>query len=147
MDRRQLLTAAVALTAASSVSNVTATEDVCEAVQSCILPPEGGVANVSAATTRRLLEIRRRNEVRRQAQLPLLSIPKELRRMKQQEEWKAFRRFEAVNGRTVWEQVLEARRLAEGNSNWRPSWMVGMGYQNQVHAVLRARFEPSGKTR
>lgn len=37
---------------------------------------------------RRLLEIARRNEIRREANLPLLSIAKELRRMKQQESQK-----------------------------------------------------------
>ena len=63
----------------------------------------------------RLLEIRRRNELRQAGQLPLLSITKELRRMKQKEELEAFRRFEAVHGRSVWAQVLEARRQAEGN--------------------------------
>jgi len=52
----------------------------------------------------------------------------------------AFRRFEAANGRAVWEQVLEARRQAEGNSNWRPNWMEGIHYQNQVYAALWARL-------
>ena len=90
---------------------------------------------------RRLLEISRQNELRRQAELPLLSIPNELRRMKQQEDLEAFRKFEAANGREVWDQVLADRRQAEGNSNWRPNWMEGLHYQNRVHAALRARFE------
>ena len=61
--------------------------------------------------------------------------------MKQQEELEAFSRFEAVHGPAVWAQVLEARRQAEGNPNWRPNnWMEGIRCQNQVRAVLKARF-------
>ena len=43
--------------------------------------------------------------------------------MKQQEALEDFGRFEAEHGKAVWEQVLKARREAEGNPNWRPSWM------------------------
>jgi hypothetical protein len=64
--------------------------------------------------------------------------------MKEQEELEAFRRFEAANRQAVWEQVLEARRQAEGSSSWRPNWMEGLHYQNQVHAALRARFGAAG---
>ena len=101
---------------------------------------ELGPRKVCAATARRLLEIHRRNELRREAHLPVLPIAKELRRMKEQEELEAFHQFEAANGRAAWEQVLEARRQAEGNLSWRPNWMEGLHYQNQVHAALRARF-------
>jgi hypothetical protein len=140
IDRRKLLTGAVAMTAACTGPKVT-TAEVGESIQSCVLP--SGVRSLKvfcAATARRLLEIHRRNELRRVAQLPPLSIPKELRRMKQQEELEAFRGFEATHGHAAWEQVLEARRQAEDDPNWRPSWMEGMHYTNQVHAALRARF-------
>jgi hypothetical protein len=102
IDRRSLLTAA-AIAAASTIP-VTAADAVCEAIQSCILPPGVGSPKVCAATARRLLEIHRRNELRREAQLPVLPIAKELRRMKEQEELEAFRQFEAANGGAVWEQ-------------------------------------------
>ena len=46
-------------------------------------------------------------------------IAKELRRMKQ-EELEEFKRFEAVYGKSCWEEVLKARREAEGNPHWRP---------------------------
>ena len=61
------------------------------------------------------MEIARRNEIRREAKLPLLPIAKELRRMKKQEELEEFERFEAVHAKAVWEEVLKARREAEGN--------------------------------
>lgn len=70
--------------------------------------------NVSTATARRLLEIARRNEIRREANLPPLSIAKEMRLMKQQEDLKEFERFAAVRGKAVLDQVLKARREAEG---------------------------------
>ena len=60
--------------------------------------------------------------------------------MKQQEEHEAFHRFEAAHGRAVWAQVLEVRRQAEDNPNWRPNWTEGIRYQNEVCAVLKARF-------
>jgi len=134
-----LLTAA-AVTAAGTIPAVSTSEGVCEAIQSCILPLGVQSPKVSAATARRLLEICRRNEFRQEAQLPALPMVRELRRMKQQEELEALRQFEAANSRVVWEQVLAARRQAEGNPNWRPNWMEGMHYQNQVRAALRARF-------
>jgi hypothetical protein len=128
------------MTAAATIPRVIAADAVCEAIQSCIQPPGVKSPEVCGATARRLLEIHRRNELRREAHLPVLPIAKELRRMKEQEELQALRRFEAANRRAAWEQLLEARRQAEGNLSWRPNWMEGFHYQNQVNAVLRARF-------
>jgi hypothetical protein len=142
-DRRKFLTAAAAIAAASTIPKVTAAEAVPGSVQSPALPPGVRTRNVCAATARRLLEIHRRNQLRRAAQLPPLSIPKELRRMKHQEELEAFRRFEAAHGPGVWAQVLKERRQAEGNPNWRPSWTEGVRCQNEVGAILRAQWEES----
>ena len=47
--------------------------------------------------------------------LPLLVVPKELRRRKQEKESEAFRRFEAVRGHRMLKQVLAARRQADAN--------------------------------
>jgi hypothetical protein len=71
---------------------------------------------------------------------PSFSIPKELRRIKKQEELEEFSRFEVSYGEAVWDQVLKHRREAEGNPNWRPSWIKGVHYQSQVHKILRQRF-------
>ena len=57
-------------------------EALADTVQIPALTPEVPPLNVCAATARRLLEIARRNEIRREAKLPLLPIAKELRRMK-----------------------------------------------------------------
>ena len=47
--------------------------------------------------------------------LPPLSIVKELRRMKQQDEQGKFERFEADHRETIWDAVLKPRREAEGD--------------------------------
>ena len=67
LDRRQLLTSSAAVTVAGIVPMETTD------------PP---VLNVCAATARRIEEIVARDQIRHEARLPLLSIPKELRRMK-----------------------------------------------------------------
>ena len=71
-------------------------------------------ANYSAGTARRLIEIKRRNEIQREANLPLLSVAKELRQMKKQEELEEFNRFEAVHSGTIWEEILKAQPRADG---------------------------------
>ena len=60
--------------------------------------------------------------------------------MKKQEELEEFERFEAVHGKAVWEEVLRYRREAEGNPNWRPTWMEGLCIQNQVRKILWEQF-------
>jgi len=84
--------------------------------------------------------IERRNEIRREAQLPLLSIPKELRRMKTQEVSKEFERFAAAHNKAVWEDILKRRRDVEGNPNWRPNSLEGMCYQSQVRKIVWEQF-------
>jgi hypothetical protein len=137
IDRRCLLTsAAAAITAIGIVRGVKNAEVAApDYFQSGADP-----VNFCAATARRLLDIARRNEIRHAAQLPPLAIPKELRRMKQQEDLEAFRRFEAVHSKAVLEQVLQARREAEGNPQWRPNWMEAMSLQNQVPEILWKQF-------
>jgi hypothetical protein len=49
---------------------------VANAVQQSSLPAETPAFKICAATARRLLEIARRNEIRREAKLPLLPIAK-----------------------------------------------------------------------
>jgi hypothetical protein len=137
INRRRLLTSgAAAATAAIAPGAGCVKAAFANAAQPATLPAETPALKLCAATARRLLEIARRNEIRREAKLPLLPIAKELRRIKREEDLEKFSRFEAVHGKAVWEQVLKARREAEGNPNWRPSWMECMCLQNQVHKAL-----------
>ena len=68
--------------------------------------------------------------------------------MKKQEELEEFERFQEAYARAVWEEVLKPRREAEGNPNWRPSWIEGVRYQTEVYKILRGtilRGTPSGE--
>jgi hypothetical protein len=138
--RRLLATGAAVATAAIALRADRVDVALADTVQLPALTPEVPPLNVCAATARRLLEIARRNEIRREAKLPLLPIAKELRRMKKQEEIEQFERFEAVHGKAVWQEVLKPRREAEGDPNWRPSWTEGVRYQIQVNKILRQKF-------
>jgi hypothetical protein len=141
INRRWLLISATAVTATGSILPGVKLVDAAAAdvLQSSPLTPKAEPANFCPATARRLLEIARRNEIRREAKLRLLPIAKELRRIKQQEDLEEFERFDAVYGKAAWEEVLKAHRDEEG-PNWRPSWMEGVSCQTQVNKILREQF-------
>jgi hypothetical protein len=141
VGRRQLLTTAAAMTAASVVPIPKPTEgaQIVDLVKSATASSEAS-AKVSAATGRRLLEIARRNELRSAFDLPALSVPKELRRMKRAEDEQEFEQFAASRRPAVGDQVLQHRRAAEADPNWRPGFMEGMAYQAEVDRLLRKRF-------
>ncbi len=144
IDRRRLLaSAAAAATATGIAPHLRGAEAAPRpiAVQAVSAAPDKASMSVSAGMAKRLREIERRNEIRREAKLPLLSIPKELRRMKARERAEAFHRFEAAHGRAVWEQVLKPRGQVQGNPNWRPSWAEGVRLQSKIHKILWARFQ------
>jgi hypothetical protein len=97
--------------------------------------------NVCAATARRIAEIAKRNRIREEAGLPLLSIAKELRRMKTAEDQAKFEAFAAVHGRAVWDELLAPERKRRRQPDWRPtSFMEGLALQSQVSKILRERF-------
>ena len=120
INRRRLMTAAAAVTASGSILPVVKRAAAAAAPDLFQSPPltlEVEPRNFCAATARRLLEIASRNEIRREAKLPLLPIAKELRRIKRQEDLEEFERFEAVHGKAVWQEALKPRRETEGNPN------------------------------
>jgi hypothetical protein len=140
INRRYLLTSAVGIAAAGIVPSVTPSEAaLIDKRPSLSTAFEALPRNVSAPTARRLLEITRRNKLRRQANLPLLLISKELRRMMAADYEQDFNRFCEVYREAVWSQVLKSRRATEA-ANWNPSWIEGLGYQNEVYRILRERF-------
>jgi hypothetical protein len=73
--------------------------------------------NVCAAAARRIEEITARNRIRAEACLPLLSIPTELRRMKEAADAAALEAFADANRDTVWDEVLGTKREARGEMN------------------------------
>jgi hypothetical protein len=72
----------------------------------------------------------------------LLSIPKELRRMKMVADVEAFEAFADNHRDAVWDEMLATKGQGRGEPNWRPSgWMEGMAFQSEVSRILRQRFE------
>jgi hypothetical protein len=150
IDRRQvLLASAVALTAVGMGSGVKGTETT-EPAQKIGLattqPISSGAraSNISDATALRIQEIEARNRLREEVGLPVLSIPKELRRMKTAADQEAFRQFEAIHANAVWQEVLKPIRDEKGDPNWRPRWMQAVSLQNDFYRILRQRFRAAG---
>ena len=139
MNRRQLL----ATVAAIPMSEILPPQVSAGAVPvPSILTSEPSPLNVCAATARRIEEITARNRIRAEACLPLLSIPKELRRMKEADDDTEFEAFADVHRGAVWDEVLATRREARGEPNWHPlGWMGGLALQAEISSALRQRFE------
>jgi hypothetical protein len=152
IDRRQvLLASAVALTAAGMASvteNAEATEPAQELDLAKALPvsSEAWASVISDTTAFRIQEIEARNRLREESGLPVLSIPKELRRMKMAADQEVFQRFEAIHAKAVWDEVLKPIRDEKGDPNWRPGWMGGMALQNDFYRILRQRFRAESIT-
>jgi hypothetical protein len=142
-----LLTSAAAVTAAGIVPNAEAvgtTNSVQAASVTKAWVSETPALNVCASTARKIEEIAQRNRVREEARLPLLSIPRELRKIKNAEIAAEFELFFAQHRQAVWDEVLAPVREAKGDPNWRPSrLMEGLAFQAQVSKILRKRFKVS----
>ena len=144
LDRRQLLALAAALSIGAIPAVVAAeVSNSGQAVTVAKLPTSETTAwNVCSSTARKIEEIAARNIIREEAGLPLLSIPKELRRMKQVADAAAFEEFTERHRQAVWNEVLGPVRETRGEPNWYPSrLMEGLAFQAQVGKIMRERFE------
>jgi hypothetical protein len=136
INRRRLLASTAAVTAAAIVPGEATALSIATQEETGALAPPRPALNVCAATARRLAEIGRRNEIRREAGLPLLSIAKELKRLKALDDTKKFEAFAAAHRKSAWDRVLKSRRKVEGNV----SWFEGLACQNDVRAILLEKF-------
>jgi hypothetical protein len=145
LDRRQLLASvAVATTAGlAPIAEYAGPAYPAETASEATIPASDVPAlNVCAGTARKIEEIAARNIIRAEAALPLLSIPRELRRMKMVADAMAFEEFAAVHRQAIWEEVLAPVREARGEPNWRPTrLMEGLAFQAQISKILRERFK------
>jgi hypothetical protein len=140
LDRRQLLTSAAAIAATGIVPRYAQvkTANPAELGSTTEIP----TWNVCAATARRMAEIAERNRIRQEAGLPLLSIAKELRRMKTAEDRAEFEAFADVHRKAVWDAVLSPERKRRGQPDWRPSsFMEGLVFQSRVSKILHEQFK------
>jgi hypothetical protein len=88
LDRRELLAATAVVTAAGIVPNADAVgaTNSAQVVNAARVSLSGNEAlNVSTSTARKIQEIAQRNRIRQEAALPSLSIPRELRKIKNAE--------------------------------------------------------------
>jgi hypothetical protein len=138
MNRRQLL----ATVAAIPMSGILPPQLTADAVPVPSIPtPEPSPLKLCAATARRIEEITARNRIRAEACLPLLSIPKELRRMKMVDDAAEFERFAARHMQAVWDEVLRPVREAKDDFTWRPTgFMEGLAHQARVSKILHERL-------
>jgi hypothetical protein len=149
LDRRQLLVSAAAL----GVGNIPGPDAAVEvtnsgpAVTVAEIPTSDVPAlKVCAGTAQKIQEIASRNIIRAEAGLPLLSIPKELRRMKQVADVAAFEDFADRHRESVWEEVLAPLREARGEPSWRPNGLMeGYAFQAKVSKILRERVPGCSK--
>jgi hypothetical protein len=150
IDRRKLLKTSVAITAVNFAPDLAPSETASVVSVQSVSTASEGILNICANTARRLLEIERRNELRRETKLPLLEVSKEWRRLKALDDARRcseeFSQFEAIHREAVWAEVLQPRRKALGDQNWKPKyWSEGVGYQSEVYRILRERFRVDKK--
>lgn len=139
LSRRTLLASAAAMSAASIAPFAKPSEASARAPKNSALAFEY-FATPSTAMAKRLAEIARRNELRREVGLPLLSIPRELRRMKTAEADADFARFSEAFRSRVAEETLGQIREQLGQPDWKPQGMLsggGMAFEAEVSRKLK----------
>jgi hypothetical protein len=146
VDRRQLLASAAVVVTASIVPTIEQTE-AAGAAKVVQVPEaqelEDSACHFSTVTALRLREIAERNRLREEAGLPLLSMPKELRRMKEAADTEKFRKFAEVHRRRVYEKMLSRVRRRSGDPNWTATGMLsggGFWFSVQVDEQMRKLY-------
>jgi hypothetical protein len=150
INRRQLLTSAATITVAGIAPNIAHTEalaksEVAQPTKALSLPSrEAQAQNFDTVTVLRLREIAERNRIRQEAGLPLLSVAKELRRMKEAADTEKFRKFSDAHRKRICEKMLTRMRRQCGDPNWTPTGMLsggGMGFSGQVDRQVRKLYQ------
>jgi hypothetical protein len=100
---------------------------------------EAAGSEFDTVTVLRLREIAERNRIREEAGLPILSVPKELRRMKEAVDTEKFGNFGHAHRERVYDKMLRQERRRRGDPNWTPTGMLsggGMWFNIQVERQL-----------
>jgi hypothetical protein len=108
LDRRQLLGSAAGLVAAGiapPIDAAKATDSAAVNVAARSTAVENPLLNVCPATAARIAQIAARNQIRAEAGLPLLSVTRELRRMKEASDTAEFEAFAEVHRKAVWDDI------------------------------------------
>jgi hypothetical protein len=144
LSRRQLLSSAATITVAGIAPNIAceahARSEIAQQAQE-LAPPskEAQAQSFSAVTLLRLREIAERNDVRQEAGLPLLSVPKELRRMKEAADAEKFKNFADAHRGRIHQKMLARVRRRCGDPRWTPTGMLsgsGLWFDARVDEQL-----------
>jgi hypothetical protein len=132
LSRRQLLGSAATITIGGIASNVTfdaheRSEISQEAKALAPLSKEAQAQHFCAVTLLRLRKIAERNNARQEAGLPLLSVPKELRRMKEAADAEKSRNFAEAHRKNIYQKMLARVRRQRGDPQWAPIGMLSGG--------------------
>src|SRR5262245_16113016 len=129
VNRRRLLTSATAITVAGIAPDIAPPENRPQPPTQPPVPPstDAQVRNFDPITILRLREIAERNRIRHEAGLPLLSVAKELRRMKQTADAHDFKTFADALRNRLHEKMLARVRRRHGDPNWAPTGMLSGG--------------------
>ena len=117
LDRRQLLASAAVITTAglAPIAESAGPTHLPEAGNPATILSDVRALNVCARTAQKIEEIVARNIIRAEAGLPLLSVARELRRMKAAVDATAFQEFADRHRQAVWDEVLVPVREAGEN--------------------------------
>jgi hypothetical protein len=133
IDRRQLLISAATVPLAGIAPNIARGEAL---AKSEIAQPTKMLSlssadvehcNFDRVTVLRLRDVAERNRARLEAGLPLLSVAKELRRMKEAADTETFRKFADAHHKRVYDKMLARTRGQCGDPNWAPTGMLSGG--------------------
>jgi hypothetical protein len=132
LSRPQLLSTAATVSVAGVAPTVRfeahAKSQIAQQAQT-LAPPskEAQIQTFSAVTLHRIRTIAERNRVRQEAGLPLLSIPRELRRTKHAADAEKFRNFVEAHWGRVYEKMLARVRRQCGDPQWAPTGVLSGG--------------------
>ena len=132
LSRRELLSSATTITIAGIAPNVAfeahARSQIVQQEQALIPPSKEAQAQTfRAITSLRLREIAERNRARKEAGLPLVSVPKELRRMKEVADTEKFRKFAEAHRGRIYQKMLARVRRRCGDPQWAPTGVLSGG--------------------
>jgi hypothetical protein len=148
INRRQFLASTATVAVAGVAPIIADTESL---IKPEIAPPTKAVVpsitevqtvKFGKVTLRRLQEIAARNRIRQEAGLPLLSVPRELRRMKEVTDVEKFRGFTEANRKRLNEKMLTRMRRRCGAS-WAPTGVLaggGLWFGAQVDKQMRKLY-------
>jgi hypothetical protein len=149
IDRRQLLISAATVPLAGIAPNIARGEAL---AKSEIAQPTKMLSlssadvehlNFDRVTVLRLRDVAERNRIRLEARLPLLSVAKELRRIKEAADTEKFRKFADAHRKRLYNKMLARARRRCGDPNWAPTGLLsggGMWFNVQVDRQVRKLY-------